>query len=471
MVTGACAEGVPAFGGEAPSGQGSGFGPGASGADGGTGSGSGVQVQGEPCVMGETRNCSCPGATDSTVICQADSSSSLDGFFPSCPTCASSSTSDPNDPCANGNKDGSETDTDCGGPDCAGCAAGDSCVDDSDCAAGACVDSVCEAASAAVEVCVPSATDDCTFSYAVSNFDPDAVDPAAAGAATTVDCDATIDTGGTPSFTSFCGGTEPPIFVQSQGGGLEIAVLAVNQLTVSGSLRVQGSRPLVIAAWADVTIAAGGSIDVGADGTTSGAGGGQCGAGMGQGGDSPSTSGDTGGGGGGGFGTAGGAGGTGDNGVEPAGEGGVVHGTPELSPLAAGCRGGHTTECSSGGGGGGGALQISARGKLVVSGSINADGGNATNSNCGAGGGSGGGILLQAVDVDVTSASLSAGGGNGADASAGGPNGASGSSSDSAPGDNGREGNGSDGGSGGGGGYGRIHVKAEGGSCSGTSCS
>jgi hypothetical protein len=38
--------------------------------------------------------------------------------------------------CADGTQDGQETDTDCGGPTCAGCASGSTCNVDGDCATG-----------------------------------------------------------------------------------------------------------------------------------------------------------------------------------------------------------------------------------------------------------------------------------------------------------------------------------------------
>lgn len=49
----------------------------------------------------------------------------------------------PEDSCANGSKDGFETGTDCGGPDCDPCALGGGCIEDTDCAQGLCEQGVC----------------------------------------------------------------------------------------------------------------------------------------------------------------------------------------------------------------------------------------------------------------------------------------------------------------------------------------
>jgi hypothetical protein len=49
--------------------------------------------------------------------------------------------------CQNGKKDGAESDVDCGGPDCGGCANGKACTADSDCAGGYCLSNVCSTAT------------------------------------------------------------------------------------------------------------------------------------------------------------------------------------------------------------------------------------------------------------------------------------------------------------------------------------
>jgi hypothetical protein len=45
--------------------------------------------------------------------------------------------------CANGKKDGGETDIDCGGPECAPCATGKVCAIASDCISGVCEEHTC----------------------------------------------------------------------------------------------------------------------------------------------------------------------------------------------------------------------------------------------------------------------------------------------------------------------------------------
>jgi hypothetical protein len=49
----------------------------------------------------------------------------------------------PPDACANGRKDGFETGSDCGGPDCDACALGGGCIEDGDCAQGLCEQGIC----------------------------------------------------------------------------------------------------------------------------------------------------------------------------------------------------------------------------------------------------------------------------------------------------------------------------------------
>ncbi len=99
--------------------------------------------------------------------------------------------------------------------------------------------------------------------------------------------------------------------------------------------------------------------------------------------------------GGGGHATAGAPGGA-LSGFSSAPDAGSANGTATLIPLRGGCSsGGNAT--------GGGAIQLSARGKLVVSGMIDAMGssGQAEQGSV-AGGGAGGGILLEASSVELT---------------------------------------------------------------------
>ena len=137
--------------------------------------------------------------------------------------------------------------------------------------------------------------------------------------------------------------------------------------------------------------------------------------------------------GGGGHGTAGGGGGSG-NGAVP-GAGGIVTGSVTLVPLFGGCPGEKAwgmegQEGTPSGGAGGGAVQISARGRILVDpgAAITANGagasgvlrncpfmaGDAPGCNAGSGGGAGGGILLEAADLEVqVSGGIAANGGGG----------------------------------------------------------
>jgi hypothetical protein len=139
------------------------------------------------------------------------------------------------------------------------------------------------------------------------------------------------------------------------------------------------------------------------------------------------------GGGGGGYGSPGGPGGDGGSGGELAGGApGSTYGTLEISPLVGGSGGGAGVPGpggggdGAGGGWGGGALQISARGHIVVApgGVIDASGdggfgGRDQNTDSaqgsGAGGGSGGALLLEAPYV-LVEGSLTANGGGGSGA-------------------------------------------------------
>lgn len=132
------------------------------------------------------------------------------------------------------------------------------------------------------------------------------------------------------------------------------------------------------------------------------------------------------GGGGGGFGTPGGAGGAGTD--IPATSGGAAGGAcgsaVALVPLTGGSGGGAagyvfaSTDGRVSGGGGGGALQISALGKISVTGVLRAAGaggrGTPAGDDGGGGGGAGGGILLEAPTIELSgTARLVANGGGG----------------------------------------------------------
>ena len=336
------------------------------------------------------------------------------------------------------------------------------------------------------------------FPFAVNNFDPTTIDFSAQPSSTLACGTTTIDTtdpdGTGPlvaTISNWCG-TAPTPLARTQSGGPGIVVIPLRGLIVASgaTLRLVGNRPVVFAVRGDGQV--NGTVDASANGTTSGAGGNwSCtpatanGAGANGSGSTvrwPSAGAGASGGGGGGFGTAGGRGGTADtnnNGSSsggsgtPGGSGGATRGTAALIPLVGGCPGGRAGGCSSDGGAGGGAVQISASGSLVITGSLVANGGNgatpcgASDEGGGTGGGSGGAIFLEAATVDLRPTTFNANGGRGGAngsfdsfLSCGGTSGGSGSTSPSSPG-----GNGSScqaGSPGGGGGYGRRRVSAAG---------
>jgi hypothetical protein len=106
-----------------------------------------------------------------------------------------------------------------------------------------------------------------------------------------------------------------------------------------------------------------------------------------------------------------------------AGTAGALYGTPDLATLTAGSSAGGGSastatgqfEGGGGGGAGGGAVEIDAQGKIDVSGTINANGGDGGDSNRGGdgGGGSGGAIALRSVARISIAGTLTAIGGAG----------------------------------------------------------
>jgi hypothetical protein len=302
------------------------------------------------------------------------------------------------------------------------------------------------------------------LTFAPSNFNPGPINWSAQPA-TTANCGTTTvnstDPDGTgplvATITNWCG-TAPVPIAQTQAGGPEVVVIPLRSFALNSgnTLRLVGSRPVILAVDGAVTIA--GLIDADASGTTAGAGGNwSCGSSAGGNG-SGSSSGGAGGGGGGAFGTAGGQGGSGGGGNR--GGGGAVRGNANLVPLFGGCGGGLGGGCSTAGAAGGGAVQISASGTLTVTGTIRANGGVGANG-CGSegggtGGGSGGGIFLEATTITTTGATMTTNGGRGGNGGGGG-NGGNGSTSSGSPGSGGGS-DSLDGGGGGGGGYGRIRT-------------
>lgn len=317
------------------------------------------------------------------------------------------------------------------------------------------------------------------LTYAPANFNPKTIDWSAQPS-TTLNCGTTtIDTsdpdgGGSQvaTLSNWCG-TAPTPMVQSQSGGPDVVLIPLHGFTLASgnTLRVIGSRPLILAIDGDATID--GTVDANASGTTPGAGGNWSCAGSQGGNGSGSTArfGGASGGGGGGFGTKGGNAGTADtDGSSSAGGGGGnSRGSSTLIPLYGGCAGGQAGDCATAGAAGGGALQISAGGALDINGTVRANGGNgatpcgSSDEGGGTGGGSGGGIFLEGLTVDTSGATIQANGGSGGRNGSyagiyncGGSNGGSGSTSASATGGNGVSCQG--GSSGGGGGYGRVRT-------------
>lgn len=184
----------------------------------------------------------------------------------------------------------------------------------------------------------------------------------------------------------------------AQAGGPDVRVVAVRSLTTQ-VVTVTGKYPLAIISTGDIII--GGEFSASAKANVPGAGAYHDGDCVGQSAPDAPDFGIPGNSGGGGFGSAGGAGGDGDNtsiglGIQSGAAGGKPTGNASLVPLRGGCAGGSGRFSTDLGGAGGGAIQLSSRTRIVVSGSVAANGGGAHG-----GGGSGGGILLEAPIVEV----------------------------------------------------------------------
>jgi hypothetical protein len=247
-----------------------------------------------------------------------------------------------------------------------------------------------------------------------------------------LDCNPTIDTSLAPAamLTGWCGEQPTPVVQTQAMGGPQIVVLPMQSFVLQPgrTLALRGNKPVVFAVRGDAQIA--GTIDAGATLATAGPGGNvgcTVGQGIGQQGEDgvidSGTSGPGGGGGaGGGFGAGGGGGGTTDDNQDSlGGPPSSAEGTANLVPLRGGCQGGRGGQgrdpSTAYGGGGGGAVQITAVGRLRITGIVSAPGGGGVNGgegNGGGGGGSGGGILLEAGTLDTGTATLLANGGGGA---------------------------------------------------------
>jgi hypothetical protein len=261
------------------------------------------------------------------------------------------------------------------------------------------------------------------FGYTISNVAPCDI-PAAV--APPVVLNSTIDT---TAGTVTVGTSVQPLpasqLVAQLGGGPQVRVVSVTGFRVPPGITVNvvGQYGLVVVVRGDVVID--GAVTASADHTTPAAGSrnaAACGASAGATGaiDGGGGRGGSSGGGGGGYGGSGAAGGnaTGILGTTiPGGTGGIADTTPPLRPLRGGCPGG----VSTGGvpAAGGGAVQISASGRIDISGTIAAGGGGAVALDTAVpapAGGSGGGILLEAGAIAMTAnAAVTANGGAGAD--------------------------------------------------------
>lgn len=305
----------------------------------------------------------------------------------------------------------------------------------------ACPSGICRADQA----CEDGGTALSGFPYIPSNFDPIAVATGGTGSNISLSCN-NAWFNSTDGGMNWCSGQPLPVVsVIGQAGGPDAVVLAMTDLTLSGTLTLVGSRPVILAVYGNATIIgtlsaqsslgrdAGAGFDSAAT-CTAGDGGSTVANSIGSGG------------GGGGFGLDGGNGGniSGAGGVD-GGAGGAWGGNGAIVPLRGGCSGGsggRPNDTSNGGGQGGeggGAVQLSAAGVLTVSGTVTASGAGgggglrdqvgdgSHGGNGGGGGGSGGAVLLEGQDVSVaTSARLTAnggGGGEGGDGNGGNNNG------------------------------------------------
>jgi hypothetical protein len=205
--------------------------------------------------------------------------------------------------------------------------------------------------------------------------------------------------------------------------GIGVFTTAGMVLAPGATLLLVGSNPVAIVSTADVTV--GGVIDARGtcQGTAAGPGGGLGGEraapGTGQGGGAAGRGvhDDASGGSGAGHAAPGGRGGSGR--IQVGTPAGAVYMMPKLIGGSGGGGGGGTF--SGVGGGGGGAIQLVARGKITITGGVNAGGcgGKLGVDDAGGGGGSGGTIVIEAPEVALVGPAILAvngGGGGGGDA-------------------------------------------------------
>lgn len=192
-------------------------------------------------------------------------------------------------------------------------------------------------------------------------------------------------------------------------------LISIQALTIASgvTLRVIGTKPLIIASWSTIDVA--GVIDASSTATELGAGANPAGCST-----HAAVAGDTeqnggGGGGGGSMLAVGGRGGNGDD--SNGGVGGTAVAAPSLSGGCAGAAGGTGRQAGGAGGAGGGAVALTALTSITIGGKINVGGaggaGAAGENGGGGGGGSGGMITVESAAVSVTGTLAANGGGGG----------------------------------------------------------
>ncbi len=259
------------------------------------------------------------------------------------------------------------------------------------------------------------------FGYTISNVAPCDI-PAAVPAS--VILNSTIDTtAGTVTVGTSVQPLPASALAAQIGGGPLVRVVSVTGFRVPPGITVNvvGQYGLVIIVHGDVVID--GAVNASADHTTPGAGSrgaAACGASAGAtgavAGGGGATSSGSGGGGHGGAGAAGGNGTVGMGNAIPGGTGGIADNNLALRPLRGGCPGGVSSGVPAAGGG---AIQISASGRIDISGTIAAAGGGGValdTSLPAPAGGAGGGIVLEAGTIALAATgAVTANGGAGAD--------------------------------------------------------
>ena len=221
--------------------------------------------------------------------------------------------------------------------------------------------------------------------------------------------------------------TSPPNLLVTAGRVLSIDSL---DLGAASTLRVIGTRPLVVAAWTTISVA--GTIDAASTATSNGAGANPTACVTHAASPGTSETNGAGGGGGGGFGAPGARGGHGDLGTPAAagGPGGTAVAMPLLLGGCAGGTGGTGDQPGGTAGPGGGAVQLTARMELTIAatGRITAGGsggggapavGSGDAQGGGGGGGTGGMLGLQGASIAIAGGAILASNGGGGGGGAG----------------------------------------------------